>query len=82
MQFGVAGLIPHVLKVQAKVTLSRLGSYHKSGEWAKLCVDQCVCAFRAMEVPELVCLRSSCNHVTEVVVPYSWLKSTESYHAK
>jgi hypothetical protein len=28
--------------------------------------DQCVSAVRAVEVPLLVCLRSSCNHVTEV----------------
>ena len=27
-------------------------------------VDQCVCAARAVEVHILVCLRSSCNHVT------------------
>ena len=31
-------------------------------------VDQCVSAVRAVEVPVLVCLRSSCNHVTEVGV--------------
>jgi hypothetical protein len=29
-------------------------------------VDQCVSAVRAVEVPVLVCLHSSCNHVTEV----------------
>jgi len=29
-------------------------------------VDQCVSAVRAVEVPVLVCLRSGCNHVTEV----------------
>ena len=29
-------------------------------------VDQSVCAVRAVEVPVLVCLRSSCSHVTEV----------------
>ena len=29
-------------------------------------VDQCVSAIRAVEVPVLVCLRSSCSHVTEV----------------
>jgi hypothetical protein len=28
--------------------------------------DQCDSAVRAVEVPVLVCLRSSCNHVTEV----------------
>jgi len=29
-------------------------------------VDQCVSAVRAVEVPVLVCLRSSCNHMSEV----------------
>jgi 3-dehydroquinate synthase class II len=29
-------------------------------------VDQCVSAAREAEVPVLVCLRRSCNHVTEV----------------
>jgi hypothetical protein len=29
-------------------------------------VDQCGSAVRVAEVPVLVCLRSSCNHVTEV----------------
>jgi len=29
-------------------------------------VDQCVPAVRAVVVPLLVCLRSSCSHVTEV----------------
>jgi hypothetical protein len=29
-------------------------------------VDQCVCAVRAVEVPVLVYLRSSCSYVTEV----------------
>jgi len=29
-------------------------------------VDQCVSAVRAVEVPVLVCLRSSCCHVTGV----------------
>jgi len=32
-------------------------------------VDQCVSAVRAVDVPVLVCLRSSCNHVTDVGGP-------------
>ena len=32
-------------------------------------VDRCVSAVRAVEVPVLVCLRSSCSHVTEVGDP-------------
>jgi hypothetical protein len=37
-------------------------------------VDQCVSAVRAVEVPVLVCLRSSCSHVTEVGGPFSRFK--------
>jgi hypothetical protein len=29
-------------------------------------VDRCASAIRAVEVPVLVCLTSSCSHVTEV----------------
>ena len=32
-------------------------------------VDQCVSAVKAVAVPVLVCLRSSCSHVTEVGGP-------------
>jgi hypothetical protein len=32
-------------------------------------LDQCVSAIRAVEVPVFVCLRSGCNHVTEVGGP-------------
>ena len=31
-----------------------------------VCVDQCVSAVGAVEVPVFVCLRSRCSHVTEV----------------
>ena len=33
---------------------------------SRVLVDQCVCAVRAVELPILVCLRSSGNHVTEI----------------
>jgi hypothetical protein len=46
-----------------------IGKCHKAGD-ARVRVDQCVSAFRAVEVPVLVCLRRSCNHVTEVGGPY------------
>ena len=64
--FGVAGLIPQELKVQTKVTLSRQGSCNKSRGWAELCLDQCVCAVRVVEVPVFFCLCSGCNNVTGV----------------
>jgi hypothetical protein len=35
-------------------------------------VDQCSFANRAVEVKVLVCLRSSCSHVTEVGGPYGF----------
>ena len=31
-----------------------------------MCVDQCICAIRAVEMPELACLSSSYSEVTEV----------------
>jgi len=31
-----------------------------------MCVDQCISTVRAVELPVLVRLRSSCNHGTEV----------------
>ena len=37
-------------------------------------VDQCVFAVRAKEVPVLVCLRSSCCHVTEVGGPLRFVR--------
>ena len=39
----------------------------KWGEWANSCARKTACsAVRAVEVPVLVCLHSSCSHVTEV----------------
>ena len=44
---------------------------HKLGECAKSCARRsvCVAAARAVGVSVLVCLRSSCSHVTEVGGP-------------
>jgi hypothetical protein len=39
-------------------------------------VDQCVSAIRAVEVSVFVCLRSSCNHVTEVGGSLRFLRPT------
>jgi hypothetical protein len=38
----------------------------KENARSRVRVDQCVSAVRSVEVPVLVCLRSSCNHVTKV----------------
>jgi len=40
------------------------------GARSRVRADQCVFAFGAVELPELLCLRSSCSHVTEVEEPY------------
>ena len=63
---GIAELIPQSFHLQAQVTLASLGGRHKSWDCAKsVRVDQPFSAFRAVGVPVFVCLRSSCNHVTE-----------------
>jgi len=72
--FGVAGLIARFLKVQMNVTLWRLGSFHKCRLWAFLCLDQCVCAIRAVEVPVLFWLRSKCHYMAGVGGPWSLLE--------
>jgi hypothetical protein len=35
-------------------------------------IDQCVSTIGAVEVPVFVCLRSSCNYVTDVGGPYGF----------
>jgi hypothetical protein len=67
----IAGSISQILQLQAHVTLASLGRCQQVGESARSCVrvDQCVSAVRAVDVPIFVCLRSSCNHVTEVGGP-------------
>ena len=57
---GIAELTPQNLQLKAKGMLASLGSCHRTGKC------QCVSAVRAVDVPILVYLRSSCNHVTEV----------------
>ena len=42
-------------------------------------VDQCVCAVTVVEVPVLLCLCSSCYHVTDVV-PYKFDVCVTMHH--
>jgi hypothetical protein len=51
--FGTSGSIAQFLQVKVQVMLYRLGSCHKSGGWAKLCIDQCFSAVRVVELPVL-----------------------------
>jgi hypothetical protein len=63
----IAGLIAPRLQLQVQVTVTSLGSWHRSGECAKSCVP----AIRAVELPVVfACLLSSSRHVTEVGGPY------------
>ena len=52
-----------------KVSESRLLVTSRESARNRVRVDQCVSAVRAVEVPVLVCVRSSCSHVTEVGGP-------------
>jgi len=61
---NTVAVIPRSPQLQALVSLSKLDWGHTSGE----CVKSCACAVRAVEVPVLVCVRSSGKHVTEVLV--------------
>lgn len=64
-------LIPQVLRLQAQVKLASLGWRHKSRKCANFVhVDPCISAVRVLEVPVLVCFRSSCNHKSCQVI---WL---------
>ena len=67
LQFSLAGIIPQSLQFQLQETITNQSNVttHESAP-SFVCVDQCICAVRAVEVPVLVCLRSSCNHVNEV----------------
>jgi hypothetical protein len=62
---GIAELIPQSSQVQAQLTLASHITSRESAR-SRVRVDQCVSAVRAVEVPVLVCLRSSCSYVTEV----------------
>ena len=45
-------------------------------------VALCVSAVRAVEVPESVCLRSTCSHLTEIGFYKDRETRGEGYHAK
>lgn len=59
---SIAGLIPQVLRLQWQVTLASLAFGRVRENHVR--VYQCVSSVRAVEVPELACLRSRYNHVT------------------
>jgi hypothetical protein len=52
-----------------RVSEPRLMSEERENARNRVRVDQCVSAVRAVEVSVYVCLRSSCNHVTEACGP-------------
>jgi hypothetical protein len=54
------------LNVSVARLLPQVGAGEGGGAWNRVRVDNCVDTVRAAEVPVLVCLRSSLNHVTEV----------------
>ena len=68
LSVAIARFIPQSLQLQALVTSASLVCDVTSRESARIRVrvDQCVSAVRAVGVPVLVCLRSSCYHVTGV----------------
>jgi hypothetical protein len=59
---AITGLIPQSLRPQARSMLADLTRLESVRNPVR--VDQCVSAVRAVELPVLVCLRSSCYHVT------------------
>jgi len=67
---SIAAVVRQSLQLQAHVTLASPGCCQTLGECGISCaLDQCVSAFRAVEVSVIVCLRSSCYHVTGVGGP-------------
>jgi len=65
LHIGTEGLIPQSLRLSGTRNFAIMDERHKPGNaGSRERVDQCVCAARAVEVHILVCLRSSCNHVT------------------
>jgi hypothetical protein len=68
---SIARVILQSLQFQAQeVSVARLMSQVERTRGSRVCVYQCVCAVTEMKVSVLVCLFSSCNHVTEVREPY------------
>ena len=73
----IAGLIPQSIQLQTQIRLASLVGRVRSSVRA----DQCVSAVSAVEALVKVCLRSSCNHVTEVVVRYGRETGADGCHA-
>ena len=71
MQFGVAGLIPHAVKLQTKVTLLRLSQVEMVGLVVPRSVRLCC---QSGGGASILLLSSSCNHVTGVGGPYNLLE--------
>ena len=68
--YTITGLIPQSIQLLAQLTKAKPGQMLQIGTVRKYCARRwCVSAVRAMEVAVSVCLRSSCNHVTEVGGP-------------
>jgi len=66
---GTEALSSQSLHLQAQVTLaSHCDVANQEVAQCRMRVDQCVCAFRAVELPVLSCLSSKCSEVTEVEV--------------
>jgi len=42
-QFGVTGLIPQILRLQAQVVVASIGCCHNEGECTNLCAPRSVC---------------------------------------
>jgi hypothetical protein len=60
-------LISQSLQFQEKVSLVIIGWYHKLGfAQCHMYVKHCVSDVRAVEMPVLACLNSSCSEVPEV----------------
>jgi len=63
----IVWLIPQSLQLQAQVILRTCADVtSRKSARSRVCVEQCVSAVRDVEVPVLVSLRNTCNHVTEV----------------
>jgi hypothetical protein len=66
----IAGLISQSVQLKAWLTFATLVRYNKSAVCAKSCARRSVCfCGQSGGGASIVCLRSGCNHVTEVGGP-------------
>ena len=75
---GITSFIPQSLQLQAPASL---GTY-MGGTRIRMRVGQRVSVVRAVDVPVLVCVRSSCSHVTVVGARKVYENRNECFHAK